>query len=271
MSSKLKKRAFTLVELLVAVAITALIVVLLGTMFGSVANTTSHAHERTDAFREARAALQMMARDFSTLVRTQWEPDPFAVPAPATAPVPKTRPVAYLALKNIYNDPISSNQQLYGLIAAKNASTGDVCSVGYYSSWDGSAYSLRRYFRDSSATYTALSSQATYASDAVMFKPNPATNPADEVLAQYVWNLKITPYDAAGIALTYPYVCDASATSATKPPVALDISFSAISSQAARTVMSVTRDPNDWTNTSATNYQRLIRPYVYQFHMRVAL
>src|SRR5437762_3412776 len=66
----LREGGFTLAELLIATGITAIIVVLLGTMLGSLLNTASRANQRIDAFREARAALQMMERDFSNLAPT---------------------------------------------------------------------------------------------------------------------------------------------------------------------------------------------------------
>ena len=82
--------AFTLVELLIATGITVLIVVTLGWMLGSLMGSASHATARVDAFRDARAALQMMERDLRNLVRTQWSPDPFSNPTPT----PGTGPVA---------------------------------------------------------------------------------------------------------------------------------------------------------------------------------
>src|SRR5437660_5218453 len=100
----LSEGGFTLAELLIATGITAIIVVLLGTMLGSLLNTASRANQRIDAFREARAALQMIERDFSNLVPTLWNPDPFTNPPPATTQ-PITRPGAYFVLENIYTDP----------------------------------------------------------------------------------------------------------------------------------------------------------------------
>src|SRR4029077_6594974 len=73
----LSEGGFTLVELLIAAVITVVIVVMLGLMLGSLMSSASHASQRIDAFRDARAALQMMERDLSNLVRTQWNPDPF--------------------------------------------------------------------------------------------------------------------------------------------------------------------------------------------------
>ncbi len=273
MRPPLRRRcAFTLVELLVSVSITILIVVALGTMFTSIGATASRANQRTDAFRDARAALQMMTRDLSNVVRTQWDPDPFTNPPPPTQPAPRTLPVAYLSLRNLYNDPVATNQQAYGLIAIKNVSPGDLCAVGYYCSWDGKAYSLRRFFRNAADTYTTLAGQSTYVPDNVLFKPAPTGNNADDILAQYVFNMRTIAYDRTGAPMTYPYTCDASGASAAVPPAVLEISFSAISPQAARTVIAVSTSPNDWDPAGNSSiYRTLIKPNAYQFRTRIEL
>src|SRR6058998_1375789 len=91
--------AFTLAELLIATGITAGMVLMLGWMLGSLMGSASHTTERVDAFRDARAALQMIERDLRNLVRTQWSPDPFSSPAPTPGTVkPLTLPAAYFAL-----------------------------------------------------------------------------------------------------------------------------------------------------------------------------
>src|SRR5438132_10741805 len=266
------RAAFTLVELLIATGITVAMVLMLGLMLGSLMGNASHATERVDAFRDARAALQMIERDLRNLVRTQWSPDPFSSPAPTPGTVqPLTLPAAYFAAKNIYNDPATGNQQLYALVAAKTtASSGDVCAVGYYCRWDPQlhAYSLRRFFRDSAATFTVMQGAVSYAADSVLYVPGAS----DAVLAAYVWNLKITMYDSGGAVInTYPYICDPDATTPNPLPAAIGISFNAMSPQAARTVMSVSSSPNDWMDTTTQNYQRLILPHVYQFRSRIDL
>ncbi len=76
---------FTLVELLIATGITVAMVLMLGLMLGSLMGSASHATQRVDAFRDARAALQMIERDLRNLVRTQWNPDPFSSPHAHTA------------------------------------------------------------------------------------------------------------------------------------------------------------------------------------------
>src|SRR4029077_18295423 len=216
----LSEGGFTLAELLIATGITAIIVVFLGTMLGSLLNTASRANQRIDAFRDARAALQMIERDFSNLVPTQWTP----------TPSPITRPAAYFALDNIYTDPATGNQQIYGLIAVKAAgsptpSVGDVCAVGYYCRWEGNRYTLRRFFRDSAHTFSALQNAVSYAADSNLYDLN-AADARNDVVAAYVWNFKVAIYDASGnLQTTYPYICDQSATTPTLLPAAIEISF----------------------------------------------
>jgi type II secretory pathway pseudopilin PulG len=255
-----RERAFTLAELLIATGITAIIVVLFGTMLGSLLNTASRANQRIDAFREARAALQMIERDFSNLVPTQWTP----------TPSPITRPAAYFALKNIYTDPEVGNQQIYGLIAVKAAgsptpSVGDVCAVGYYCRWEGNRYTLRRFFRDSTHTFGVLQNAVGYAADSDLYDLN-AADARNDILAAYVWDFKVATYDASGnLVTTYPYICDQSATTPTLLPAAIEISFNAMSPQAARTVMSVSSSPADWMNMNVN----LVNPHTYQFRTRI--
>ncbi len=264
--------AFTIVELLVASAITLGIVVLLGVIFGSITRTASRANQRTDAFRDARAALQMMARDLTGLVRNQRD----------ASGNPITKPAAYLALDNIYADPASGNQQIFALIAAKNSAPGDVCAIGYYCRWDdqgGYNYSLRRFFQDSGATFSNLA-KPTVDSDGKPFSPKsaiylpdpPTTSPPlkDDLLAAYVWNLQIIAYDKSGIVISsYPYVCDPKAATNNPLPAAIEISFKAMSAEAARTVISTKAGADVWMNEGDPAYKRLIAPNVYQFRTRI--
>lgn len=259
-------------ELLIAVTITLLIVVLLGTMFGSLTKTTSRANQRTDVFRDARAALQMMERDLTGLVRAQQ--------------------TAYLALDNIWqagDDPYTArtnatpNLQLFALVAAKNqlpgnAPPGDVCAVGYYCAWDNAkhAYVLRRFFRNSKDVYEAIKPQVNgntlgYTNPAALYAPAAA----DDVVASYVWNFQITAYKSDGTKdISYPgnalIVVDPGNASLV-PPAALEISFNAISPEAARTITSVSTDPADWMNATSSNHIRLITPHAYEFRTRINL
>ena len=278
----LSEGGFTLVELLIAAAITVVIVVMLGLMLGSLMSSASHASQRVDAFRDARAALHMMERDLSNLVCAQWNIQTSPVPTPV--PVPVTRPAAYFALdkrwQDTANDPYSDpangnpNRQMFGLIATKSSAPGDMCAVGFYCRWDTQlhAYTLRRFFLDATTTFNVFTSPAVtaanYASDSDLYAPS--VN--DEVLAAYVWNLNITIRDAAGNVInTYPYICDPNTVTPTSLPAAIEISFNAMSPQAARTVTSVSSAPADWMDTTTQNYQRLVKPHAYEFRTRINL
>src|SRR5438034_4426796 len=235
------RAAFTLVELLIATGITVAMVLMLGLMLGSLMSSASHATERVDAFRDARAALQTIERDLRNLVPTQW--DVRTSPIPTPTPVPITRAAAYFALKDIYADPATAgnhNQQLYALVAAKTtASSGDVCALGYYRQWDNQlhACSLRRVFRNRTDTFTVLQNAVGgYASDSVLY----ASAASDAVLAAYIWNFKVTMYNGTGTVInTYPYICDPNATTPNSLPTAIEIACNAMTPQAARPVITV--------------------------------
>jgi hypothetical protein len=263
-----------LVELLIAAAITVVIVLMLAGMFLSLTNTSLRASQRIDAFRDARPALQIIERDMANLVQL---PNTSPTPTPPAVPL---RSAAYFALDNVWqdpNDPYSANsgslnRQIFALIATKNAGSsisGDLCAVGYYCRWDTDHYVLCRFFRDSATTFAAIQSfVGTYVPVATLYTPSSS----DEVLAAYVWNFNVTLYDGNGAVISaYPYICDPNAITINPLPAAAEISFNAMSPQAARTVMSVSSSPNDWMNTTTTNYQRLILPHMYQFRTRINL
>jgi type II secretory pathway pseudopilin PulG len=292
------RAAFTIVELLVAATITVLIVVMLGTMFGSLTHTAARANESIDAFRDARAALQMIKRDLTNVITTQWQQSP----NPPNTTQPVTRLSAYLVLDNVWKDlttdPYSDatnpyyNHQIYALIAAKNSGTGDLCSVGYYCRWDDQlhTYTLRRFFRDSVATYNVFVGPAVtganYAAETDLYTPDaPGTASnllKDEVLASNVWDLKITAYDNSGTVINSqtnnniittkpPYICDPQSATAPNPlPASIEISFKAMSSQAAHTIMNVSNNPKDWMEPTSRN-KLLVNPNAHEFRTRIDL
>jgi len=262
----LSEGGFTLVEVLIAAVITVVIVVMLGLMLGSLMSSASHASQRVDAFRDASAALQTIERDMANLIQL-----------PNRA--------AYFALTDFYSDPNTAapkNQQLYGLCAIRNQPVGnpppvasDTCAVGYYCSWDTDHYTLRRHFRDSATAFQAFQTNGpcNYMAAATLYTPSGN----DEVLAAYVWNFNVTMYNAAGAVINgYPYVvphdaCDPTVTTSNRLPAAIEISFNAMSPQAARTVMSVSSSANVWMNPNDPTYQRLIAPHTYKFRTRINL
>ena len=266
--TRLTRTAFTIVELLVATAITALIVVLLGTMFGSLTQTTSRVNQTIDAFRDARAALHMIERELAGVV--------------------KSHQTAYFALDKRWQDPSDAysnatdpnpNRQLFALVSMKNRPPGnptpvpgDICAVGYYCRWEGNRYTLRRFFRDSVDTYNAIKPQLTggtltYTNAAALYSPSAN----DDLLASYIWNLQITPYKSDGTPdINYPLVIDPG-NPIISLPAAIEVSFDAMSPEAARTIIGISTSPADWMDPTSANYVRLIAPHVYKFRARISL
>jgi type II secretory pathway pseudopilin PulG len=280
--------AFTLVEILVAVAIVVFLVLVLSQIISSAQVIWRNSEARIDAFRDARAALEMMSRDISRALIND------------RAPV--------LALSNVYSDPNdsstgpSNNQQVYVLIPMQNSGDpggaapggtpvrSDICAVGFYCVWDNNrhAYVLRKHVLQSNPTLTRLQTAfgaptpapPAFPSPAptgppvdptLVYSPsNPATSPAeDEDIAAYVWDLKISPYENAAGTLTpnttYPVIYRAVL------PEFVEISFKAFSPQAARKLEAQNVGPQTWFDTTSVIYKNQILPNVQTFSTRIRL
>jgi hypothetical protein len=257
---------------------------MLGTMFASLAGTASRANQKTDTFRDARAALQMMARDFANLVKAQ--------------------PAAYFAI----NADAAGNdvRQLDGLVSLKNTPAGnpapvggDLCAVRYYCGWTNNAYSLRRYFRDSAQTFQTFQSKLAPGGGSLNYADindlYVGANPIDEAVASYAWNLQVVAYDSSGNIInqrndafgrptTAPYFCDPAPPGAANPlPASIEVSFNAISPEAARALLAATSQRADgyavWmvvgnpapSSTDQELYKNLILPNMHNFRTRIAL
>jgi hypothetical protein len=92
----------------------------------------------------------------------------------------------------------------------------------------------------------------------------------DALVATHVWNLQVVAYKADGtVNSTYPLVMGDPANPSAPLPSAIEISFLAMSPNAARTVASVSNSPADWMNHAAPNYMRLIASNAYEFRTHV--
>lgn len=269
-------------ELLVAVAIVAFLIVVLAQIIVSAQAIWRHSEARTDAFRDARAALELMSRDIALALTD------------GRAPV--------LALTNLYNqsdDPSvgpANNQQIYALIPMRNTGEPnpgptpvrtDICAVGFYCTWDANrrAYVLRKHVLQSTPTYQKLvvavgsptptpspspAPTSTPASPAGIFSPSsPAVAPAeDEDIAAYVWDLKVTAFENVGgtpTAQSYPIVYGATL------PQFIEVSLKAFSPQAARQLEAQNIGPQTWFDPASAIYRNQIAPHVQTFSTRIRL
>src|SRR5581483_4879124 len=235
------RNAFTLAELLIAIGITIALVALLGRVL--VATTTLYrgADQRMDAFRDAKAALQMMTNDLS---RANINGN-----------------AQMLTLAN-YASGNTYAKEAYAVTSVKNKGKSDLCTVAYYLDWDASAkaYSLRRFFKDSDTTVTSLAQ--TSPDFGTLYDRTKNTTP--ETIASYVWDLEIRPGQGA---TALPV---GSAPSSQWNWV--EIRFKAISVKAGQKLASIsTVQQSTWDDPSTVEYRTLILPNEQQFVSRVSL
>ena len=240
--SQIHGAAFTLAELLIATAITGMIILLLGQVFSSASAMWRSGGERIDAFRDARAALQLIAAD---LARANINGDP--------------QMLRLLPAGNAYATEADA------ITPTKNNGKSDLCAVEYYLLWNDTAktFSLMRRFKDSNALSDANSGYLANTSPDYNTIYDKSTG-NEEVLAAPVWDLEIRPgitdiplTTVSGLSTTWKW---------------LEIRFKSMSVNSARKLNSVgSIDQSTWTNPSSTEYKNLILPYEQQFVTRVPL
>jgi prepilin-type N-terminal cleavage/methylation domain-containing protein len=254
------RQGFTLAELLIATAITGLIIVLLGQIFSTASAMWRSGGERIDAFRDARAALQLMAAD---LARANINGDP-----------------QMLKLDQIQSSADGSYTyagEADAITLSKNAGKSDLCTVEYYLLWNDTTktFSLMRLFRNSDATNGQVDKKGNTPTctngltsplnlTCLFTKKLTNQDEAQEVLAAPIWDLQIRP-GTSDIPLT-------SVTPASTSWKWLEIHFKSMSVNSARKLKGMTSiSQSTWTNPSSTQYKSLILPYEQQFVTRVAL
>ena len=234
---------FTLVELLVAITITVVIMAVLFQVFAAAAVQWQTSDQRIDAFRDARAVLQIMARDLSR--------------------ADINGAAKMLQLQDFYTvspDPQFA-KEAYAITPIPNPGKSSLCAVGYYCAYDGTthAYSLKRVFKDSDSVFTSLAVAAPDY-DTIYKKDTPQP---DEIAAGYIWDLQFRP----GIGNNF---VDAQAVPSTQWSW-LEIRFKAMSPAAGRKIRTTAIDTSTWFDSTSSLYKTFILPYEQQFISRVTL
>ena len=231
-----RELAFTLAELMVAMAITIVIIAILFQVFSATAGQWQNADRRTDAFRDARAAIQLMGRD---LGRANLNGD-----------------VQMLTVKDVSG---GFAKEAYAVTPIPNGGKSALCAVGYYCAWDGDTktFTLKRLFRDSNASIGNLDG------------PNPDFTALfakgggqEEDLAAYAWDLRFTPGTGA-VAVspgTSPATWDW-----------VEIRFKCLSPAAAAKLKAMPISQATWADPNNALYRTNILPAEQQFVSRVTL
>lgn len=243
-----KAAAFTMLELLVAMAVLSLLVVLLLSMVDNATKMWRQSENRVDAYREARAALNVIASDLASIY-TSANTNFFRINDSTVS----IQPTSTSSTNNIF------------FIAALPAAAQDVgknksdlCEVGYFVTYNSTSLlgadtnrsmNLYRYFRSSDDTFTSLGNNQIV-SNAIS-----TGSTGEEVLAKNVTDFKIEAYTVS--TNTPPTIQPFTQTATTPTPDILEITLSAISNEAAKRFVAQA----DWSDTNSITYKENVRTF----------
>ncbi|MCX7869830.1 MAG: GxxExxY protein, partial [Terrimicrobiaceae bacterium] len=241
--------AFTLLELLVAMAVLAILVVMMMGLVTSATTLWRQSENRADAFREARAAMTVIARDLANLVPSTNTNLFLLNNAGAFDRVPP----------DAEKDPARAGAAFFLAALPSNAqepgSLSDVCEVGYFLGFERTraggtnsqhTLNLYRFFRPSNPAFSNFIAGTNFSGAAI----GPA---GEELLARNIREFRITPLLYSNNAYSTNFT-----PSTNKPvPDALEISITAVNQEAARRFTSKA----EWTSASPpaalTNAQQI--------------
>ena len=255
---------FTMIELLVAMAVLALLVVLLMGIVESGTKLWRQSESRVDSYREARAALGIMSRDLGNALAAGGT-NKFLI---------NGSPSAFAKLGNVQNLEINTNYAGAALFLASfprsaqfstnaNENKSDVCEVGYFLAFGKTSavssgvgtnsiadtLNLYRYFLGSDGTYSNL------VANTVFGNPSPTlTSDRTELLARNVTGFRITAYstNASGLPVAF-------APTTNQPlPVLVEISITAVNQDAAKRLGG---SKSAWLDTNSLTIQQAAQTF----------
>jgi prepilin-type N-terminal cleavage/methylation domain-containing protein len=252
-------RGFTLLEIMVSMAILAILIVILSTMVDSSAKLWRQSENRVDSFREARAALNLIASDMQSIAfpkeSNPKQPRFFALNSGAELPGSASQSPEASSLFFLSALPTSEQQ------ADENKS--DLCTIGYFLAYDSptlnqkdKSLNLYRFFRSSDKTDVVLRGQDPIAAN---FTTGPS---GEEVLARNIVGFKIRGYIVDAITGTVTDYPDATGT----PPSYLDIELTAVNNEAAHHLDSKAK----LTDQGSSTYRREARTFTTRIDLSSA-
>lgn len=250
--------------------VTLILVVALMQVFNATATTWQHGEAQVDAYREARGALQFMARDLSATLQADYARSngtPGSTPAPPSMPTLALQRAPTTSAAN--GGPV--NEEVYCLTNIPNSGavsgSASLCAVGYYCQWMPDlvpagdprqarcpqAYALMRQSLDSNATFLRIKAAAgpNPLSFDNLFSLKGVPAPSVTQLAAYVWDLRfridtdlnekdVSDGNAPGAPMDHstpkalPYYGDPSQAYPPRLPAFVEIRFKALSDIAGR-------------------------------------
>ena len=245
-------RAFTLIELMVATAITSLLILGMTGVFDQAMKAWRLSSRRGDAEREVRAALSTIQRDFSSLMVSTNLPIYRITGASNNRYIGPRNPPDYNGnVAVFFLSTLGTNQQ-----ATNNP--GDLCGVGYYIAWDQTArtYNLYRYLNSSRNQYEAvrlfISDPSALAAKLGLFRPSLDT---DEIVGANVVNFRV---EFKTLPALFGNVTSQDGPIINSRPGYAQLELTAYGGEAVRSFSS----SNDWTSQS--NIQKFGRTYLWR-------
>jgi len=245
MNPKRHAASFTLVEMLVGVAVFSLLILLLFSLISGATKLWRQQTAEEESYREARAALNTLSRDMNgALITTNT----------AWFYSNGTNQLAFLTT-------------LPNTAQNTNVAPGDICAVGYsleYSTNDASGYqinmSLYRYVCFSGPTYTNFLLNPTYSITNIFVNPD-GVNTVRQLIARDIPQFSITSYtnNASGVLTS----CSDSVTPVTvlTTNMFVNVGITAVNDRVALQLTTQTK----WTNTASA----LIQQNEEVFNLRV--
>lgn len=247
---------FTLLELLVAMAVLTLLVVMLMGLVDSATKLWRQSESRVDAYREARAALNVISDELRAAIAST-NSNYFS-----TNPVGITTGVDPNAASLFFLTTLAPSAQPPG-------SKSSICAVGYFRGWDKQnvnfgginakdpstpGYHLFRTFYSSDQTFTNLVQGRPPLRDLAV--PSSQGQPAPEILARNVCAFEVRCYTTNGITGAQKFLDWTPAIGT--PPQIVEIRITAIPDDLARRL-----DGNQtaWT-TNSPQVQQQMRTFV---------
>jgi len=204
-----KSPAFSLLELLVAVSVLSILLIILLNIVQGATNLWRTSENKVEAYREARAALQVISSDLKNIL-------------------PSTN--ADFFRTNFTNTPNLGFLATLPISSQNPASLSDICTVGYFLAYDNKSpvagatgrqsYNLYRYFLESNKTFTNLIDNAATVLD---FVSDPDFPP--EILARNVVSFNATYYSKNGTEF------DPWSPSTTSMPNLVEITITAVNNE----------------------------------------
>lgn len=251
------RRAFTMIELLVAMAVLAVLVVMLLGLVDSTSKLWRANESRVDAYREARAALSVMARDLGSASAGK-KMDFFRVNDQAY-------PFLSDALKNTNNaGALFFLTTLPSSAQQPEANRSALCQVGYFLAYGDTSMSpgaqnerslnLYRYFQSSDASLPLLTNSVPPYFPLELGPRNPNV----ELLARNISGFRVLALDADGN--SYVQTVDSP-----MPPV-IRIEITALNQETAKKLKSI----DQWTNTTG-DLSAVVNQNKQTFYFRTGL